>query len=432
MAFHSKHIVGRTKRIPPKIPIDIVEECIDYLHDDPCALYACARVCREWLPRSYSHRFRVLSFGDDTYSSDYTIPGARNITQILVYLSKNIRVCAFVRELRIRFFGEHLRLVYLRELLARLPHLAVCEVEAFITNTFAPTISSCGAPPSLVPKSLHRLCLRIPPARGALTAARTQARLPEILECFTEIGDLELSIQDPRSRYPEEKVRRRSRHTLLKVSKLILDGRYPKEAARYLQVLTSVIDGESLRSLHCPVFALQKEHTEPFSSFLTYVSSALVELSSTDIASFYSPAIHDLPSCTNLATLRLSASLPLLMGDIPTVVRAGMDACGSLIASAPPSVSRVCLTFHPEEYRFVDDRHVQEFVAALQALDWAAVNMFLWRNGDGASMARRSVEVVIGGTGMVEEKDTFLQTLKQAVEAKLSHRAKSFVECRLI
>jgi len=62
------------------LPSVLVDEVIDYLKDDPKSLAACSLVCREWVRRSYYHRFerlalsstssrRIVSFGrNDTLS----------------------------------------------------------------------------------------------------------------------------------------------------------------------------------------------------------------------------------------------------------------------------------------------------------------------------------------------------------------------------
>ena len=45
----------------PCIPQEITDYILDFLHDNPKALRACARVCRAWQPTSYYHIFSHIS-----------------------------------------------------------------------------------------------------------------------------------------------------------------------------------------------------------------------------------------------------------------------------------------------------------------------------------------------------------------------------------
>ncbi|KAH9831245.1 uncharacterized protein C8Q71DRAFT_311374 [Rhodofomes roseus] len=45
----------------PSLPPELTDHIIDYLHDDSCALAACALTCRQWLPAARYHSFGAVT-----------------------------------------------------------------------------------------------------------------------------------------------------------------------------------------------------------------------------------------------------------------------------------------------------------------------------------------------------------------------------------
>ncbi|EKM52067.1 uncharacterized protein PHACADRAFT_187419 [Phanerochaete carnosa HHB-10118-sp] len=406
-----------------RLPIELAEACIDWLSDDLEALYTCARVCRAWLPRSYSRRFCVLQYGDVTGSPGFLPPSATNIVRLLDYLGENDRVCTFVRELRLRTRRDRLQLSMLRRLLSHLPHLLICELDGPTLNSFVSGFTYPMRP--YTPKALRTLVVRAP------RAARNHAELNEVLELFSDVDDLQLSLLDPHPNQAD--VGRRGsirRNPGLRVSKLTLDSRFPLTAAQSLRELRFVLDKTTLSSLSCPAFGIQAIDSNALDLFLQEHGSSLSTLNITDVAREVDHSLHLLNICPSIASLRLTVPLPVGSTWHSPNFNGGWNALCSVLWNAPPSLRELYVVLDP----ISDDKtsplgvHAREVLVALHTLDWSAVDRHLRRQGKacGHRLYLRIMDKQFEGV------QTLLLVAEQLVEAKLTGRVRRYVDYGLI
>ncbi|KAI1787329.1 hypothetical protein LXA43DRAFT_844823, partial [Ganoderma leucocontextum] len=50
----------------PRLPPELTDRVIDFLHDDHLALSSCSLTCSSWLPTSRLHRFRLVRLDHKT------------------------------------------------------------------------------------------------------------------------------------------------------------------------------------------------------------------------------------------------------------------------------------------------------------------------------------------------------------------------------
>lgn len=429
-SFDAQHLFhGVSDYRERRLPTELAEACIDWLGDDLEALYACARVCRAWLPKSYSHRFRVLLFGDVTGSPGFAPPHATSIVCLLDYLAENRRVGIFVREFRLRARGRAcVQLTMLRKMLSLLPHLLTCEVDALILNGFTASFAYPMRP--YTPKALQKLVLRAPRTQPA---SKNHAQLDEILELFSEIEELHLGWQDPSPSQID--VRRRGqaqRSPGLKVARLVLDDRFPRTAAQSLHQLRAVVDRKTLRTLSCPAFSMHAVDWTALDLFLRDCGTGLLDLDIRDIAREADGPFRSLTLCPELVSFRLSVSLPV---DTTRSSRSrGWDALCTVLQDAPASLRSLHVTLDPvvtdESTPILGDVtvHTREVLVALHAIDWSAIDRFL-RPREKAE--ERALRLCILDKGF-EAKEMFLLVAKQLIETKLTGRVRRYVDYELV
>lgn len=111
---------------PPRIPPELSDRIIDYLHDDARTLSACSLTCRDWLPRARYNRFKKLEVD------------AISCQGLLRLLSRTPDIGAFVRDLAICYrtfnrVGRSRRTTWdvqtLAALLCKLPYVARLELD---------------------------------------------------------------------------------------------------------------------------------------------------------------------------------------------------------------------------------------------------------------------------------------------------------------
>ena len=81
----------RLRSYRPRLPPELIEYIIDYLHDSPSALRACARVCRDWVAPSRFHLFyrrEIIS----------TRPVPLQIRRLLAFLGRSPHIAFYIRE----------------------------------------------------------------------------------------------------------------------------------------------------------------------------------------------------------------------------------------------------------------------------------------------------------------------------------------------
>jgi hypothetical protein len=100
----------RSRRLPP----ELIEHIIDYLHDNPEDLCSCALVCKAWLAPSRLHLFYKISFHRRPFLPSY------RILQCAIQRSSHIALC--VRELSFSSEAFH-EYLYRAELNTILPQI---------------------------------------------------------------------------------------------------------------------------------------------------------------------------------------------------------------------------------------------------------------------------------------------------------------------
>jgi len=78
----------------PRLPPELIEYTIDYLHDSPSALRACACVCRDWVAPSRFHLFYRREITPTNRTS--TVP--LQIRQLLEILQGSPHIACYIRE----------------------------------------------------------------------------------------------------------------------------------------------------------------------------------------------------------------------------------------------------------------------------------------------------------------------------------------------
>ena len=79
--------------MPRRLPLELIEYTIDYLHDSPSALRACVRVCRDWVAPSHFHLFYRRSI---VPTDESTI--SEQIHELLQFLQKSPHIARYIRE----------------------------------------------------------------------------------------------------------------------------------------------------------------------------------------------------------------------------------------------------------------------------------------------------------------------------------------------
>src|ERR1700722_18105375 len=83
----------RLRSYRPRLPPELIEYIIDYLHDSPSALRSCARVCRDWVAPS---RFHLFYRREIILTSSRTVP--LKIRQLLEFLQGSPDIARYIRE----------------------------------------------------------------------------------------------------------------------------------------------------------------------------------------------------------------------------------------------------------------------------------------------------------------------------------------------
>ncbi|KAH7104879.1 hypothetical protein BKA62DRAFT_690988, partial [Auriculariales sp. MPI-PUGE-AT-0066] len=80
-------------------PPELWDRCLDFLHDDPAALRACAVVCRDWLPACTHHIFSTLAVFQDGEDLPSSAP-ALSFGRLCALIETNPALVGHVRTLR--------------------------------------------------------------------------------------------------------------------------------------------------------------------------------------------------------------------------------------------------------------------------------------------------------------------------------------------
>ncbi|KAH9915123.1 uncharacterized protein B0H18DRAFT_915170, partial [Fomitopsis serialis] len=77
-----------------RLPPELTDRIIDYLHTDVHSLCACALTCRTWLPAARYHRFRSVSVAHE-----------EGIATFETLVASSPAIGHIVEDLEISFFG---------------------------------------------------------------------------------------------------------------------------------------------------------------------------------------------------------------------------------------------------------------------------------------------------------------------------------------
>src|SRR3984957_11338748 len=79
----------------PRLPPELIEYTIDYLHNSPSTLHACARVCRAWVAPSRFHLFYRREIAPTRTSNTVTLQTG----ELLEFLQGSPHIAFYIREL---------------------------------------------------------------------------------------------------------------------------------------------------------------------------------------------------------------------------------------------------------------------------------------------------------------------------------------------
>src|SRR5277367_3583084 len=88
------------------LPPELIEYTIDYLHDSPSALRACACVCRDWLAPTRFHLFYRREITPDRFPA--TVP--LQIRQLLQFLQGSPDIARYIRDFYFSVRGSMFRM----------------------------------------------------------------------------------------------------------------------------------------------------------------------------------------------------------------------------------------------------------------------------------------------------------------------------------
>src|ERR1700722_5447418 len=83
----------RLRSYRPRLPPELIEYTIDYLHDSPSALRACAHVCRDWVAPSRFHLFYRREIKPSSTSTVRLQTG-----ELLEFLQGSPHIAFYIRE----------------------------------------------------------------------------------------------------------------------------------------------------------------------------------------------------------------------------------------------------------------------------------------------------------------------------------------------
>lgn len=79
------------------LPLELFDNVIDFLHDDPATLEACSLVCREWVSSSRYHLFRLITLSPPSHSlSEHSLTSCHRLYEVLV---SSPRIASYIQEL---------------------------------------------------------------------------------------------------------------------------------------------------------------------------------------------------------------------------------------------------------------------------------------------------------------------------------------------
>ncbi|KII91343.1 hypothetical protein PLICRDRAFT_51514 [Plicaturopsis crispa FD-325 SS-3] len=112
---------------PSQVPSEIIDEIIDYLHDDVDALRACALTCRVMLPASRYHLFSSITVHSQSIETSHRrIAGSHGPLVSFASYARNISLCGF----DCRSWKRGSPLARLRSLVPLLPAIDSVELAA--------------------------------------------------------------------------------------------------------------------------------------------------------------------------------------------------------------------------------------------------------------------------------------------------------------
>ncbi|KAH9923251.1 uncharacterized protein B0H18DRAFT_474144 [Fomitopsis serialis] len=120
-----------------ELPIEIQEQVLDHLHDDPLTLRACSLTCLAWVPTTRLHSFRLVRLRGKRHCLRF-LRVIESTSTPEAYGHHDVGVGVLVRELHLSTMGlrqvgvkEGLRFDLLRQILRHLPNVELLGMQSF-------------------------------------------------------------------------------------------------------------------------------------------------------------------------------------------------------------------------------------------------------------------------------------------------------------
>jgi hypothetical protein len=103
LAFRHKQALSVVVSAPTivKLPAELMDRIIDFLHSDKRTLSACSLVCKSWVPSSRYHLFRDLTipakFELFELATDNDVIGVPPISNVTIKVPKGLEVFNYVQ-----------------------------------------------------------------------------------------------------------------------------------------------------------------------------------------------------------------------------------------------------------------------------------------------------------------------------------------------
>ncbi|KAH9923261.1 uncharacterized protein B0H18DRAFT_474257 [Fomitopsis serialis] len=182
----------------PELPIEIQEQVLDHLHDDPSALKTCSQTCSAWLPTARLHFFRTVK-----------LKKVRHCLRFLAVLestseaSGGVGVGALVRELHLPTMGlrqrgrrKGQRYDLLCQILRHIPNTDTLVVRQFEWQNFLDLASPKGADTDVDLRGVFTSVCAFPRLKTLVlqrTSVRTVREVLQLISAFPSLTTLRIS-----------------------------------------------------------------------------------------------------------------------------------------------------------------------------------------------------------------------------------------------
>lgn len=265
----------------PRLPVELIDNTVDFLHNDLESLWTCTSVSRTFLRSARCHLFRNLCVGDEP-----TEQGEQGYATFLRFLQRTPEVCAYIRQLKlVRYHSSD----------KQLPSPEICSHTLGAIIAYLPRLHTLT-----IGKSVHFAChcpvTHIPPHQDpvklqylSLESVRiaTSVDLSEFLQLFSEIHKLavldlcilEGSRRTRNSEWETDREEALMVKSKLGVRELVLDTAHAHEFGSFEMLSTVLGRRIDFQSLHSVTFGFDHQRQiEPFGALMSHSAEDLQHL----------------------------------------------------------------------------------------------------------------------------------------------------------